>query len=56
MVHNRVISTQATAWLKKTILRRPFVNSFVRITCLAGAAPVKHYAKSRKPIICPEKF
>ena len=30
MAHNRVISTQATPWLKKSILRRLFVKYYYR--------------------------
>ena len=35
MTHNRVISTQATAWLKKTILRRPFVKYYYPIKLMS---------------------
>ena len=35
MTHNRVNSTQATAWLKKTILRRPFVKYYYPIKLMS---------------------
>lgn len=31
IAHNRLISSEATAWLKKWILRIPFVNYYYHI-------------------------
>ena len=56
MVHNRVISTQATAWLKKNDSQTTICKLFCTYHMLSRGRPCKHYAKSRKPIICPEKF
>ena len=35
MARNRVNSTQATPWLKKTILRRPFVKYYYPIKLMS---------------------
>ncbi len=55
MAHNRVISSQATTWLKKSILRRLFVNyyylSIVRYFLGIKASIVSIYQPHLRPIV-----
>ena len=57
IAHNRVISDQATPWLKKidsqtTICKIFYPIKSMRVMCLALAAPARHHAMFRKTPFC----